>query len=101
MGDLFEFFKREGIIFDHRILKYKDRRKGCKISTKEYHIPKQTPQIIRDIYDIVKFLYRNGLHVKQIEKPVLATIVQHHTGYSKKWSYIIASALIELCVLFD
>lgn len=98
MTSLDEFFKEEEIITEHGIYKYKDKRKRCKIH-EGFIVPKQTPQIIKDIYDIVFFLSKNGVSVRKVDYPVLVTIIQRYIGYSKTWSYIIASAIITLDVV--
>ena len=97
MTSLDEFFKEEEIITEYGIYKYKDKRKRGKLP-KETIVPKQTPQIIKDIYDILRFLRKNGVPVGKVDYPVLAAIIQRYLGYSKTWSYIIAAAIIELYV---
>ena len=97
--DFLEFLHEEEIIVENGILKFRNRRRRARYIKDS--IPRGTPHIINEICDTVDCLHMHGISVTQVDFPVLIAFIQRNSGYGKKWSYIIAKALIDIAIRFS
>ena len=89
--NLREFFEENNIGLINGIYKFRDKRKrGRNVPP---HMPAHAPGIIKDITDVLKVFYENRIPIKQVDSPVLVAIIQRHLGFTRDWSYTMASCI--------
>lgn len=89
--NLRKFFEENDIILENGIFRFRNKRKRSK--DVQPHMPAHAPGIIKDIADVFKVFYENGIPIKRVDSPVLVAIIQRHLGFTKDWSYTVASCI--------